>query len=811
MNYYIISFHIVSGMDPIATLPSKRRSRDNTVNWNNCMICQKSDTKILNVPHKASPNGIKKFTDSALERIKYNDTEYVNVLDILQSHKISDICDDIVWHSKCYSDFTHKDHLARLKRRFQKNIFQNKEKIIVDEPNCATLKKAETRQQRVPVDWLKCIFCQTEISKSKPRNVECMNTSEKILNLSKKDDILRSRLAGVSDLIASEGKYHLKCYSKFVRQHNEVEVKGNEEDACFQATMEDLNKGLSKGDIYSIASVWERYCQLLADRNTPPGIYRSNRFKEKIQRYLGDKVEFVKPLSQKEPLLIVPSVAGDDAVREFLHNDEMSSLNENDVLTKATVQSADINTEILSWLFRVAVKVHADIKNTPGHSYIGGIDMCHAEQVVPQSLYLLLRLLCSGCMNDDDDDDDKNVIDEEQGFKSKLLSIAQDIVFLVSRGHKLTPKHIGIGMAVHQATRSKDLVQLLHDAGHSINYDTVLRFDTSIAQDALQRFVKNKNTIIPRNFLNVEMSGYVRYATDNIDINEETLDGKGTFHACQTAAFRRSSPEEKNEEINIKPTDCRSVTVPPEFHDIRHSNIGSMKPEPVFPISVKSEWYEPNEEEVVKAKCLDLSWILTRQKAELMQLEKTVPAWSGFNQCASHSAPPVSVVGHLPIINAVAHDYDTLLTVIINCQNMTKSLNQKYTVLSCDEQLYCKVQMLKWHHPEIRENLVIMLGGFHVQMTFTKVIGKHMEDSGLKEVWIESDVFGENTADNILKGKMWNRCFRAHKLTFEALWILLWPQIKSWANSSGQKIDDLMEKLTEILPKVSIALLIHIF
>ena len=50
-----------------------------------------------------------------------------------------------------------------------------------------------------------------------------------------------------------------------------------------------------------------------------------------------------------------------------------------------------------------------------------------------------------------------------------------DIIFLSSRGHKVTPKDIGIGLTVHQATRSKQLVQLLHAAGNSVNYDTVLR------------------------------------------------------------------------------------------------------------------------------------------------------------------------------------------------------------------------------------------------------------------------------------------------------------------------------------------------
>ena len=82
----------------------------------------------------------------------------------------------------------------------------------------------------------------------------------------------------------------------------------------------------------------------------------------------------------------------------------------------------------------------------------------------------------------------------------RIQSICQDIIFLSSRGHKLTPKHFGIGLTVHQATRSKQLVQLLHTAGHSVNYDTVLRMDNTIANDALERYKESGNVLVPGNF-----------------------------------------------------------------------------------------------------------------------------------------------------------------------------------------------------------------------------------------------------------------------------------------------------------------------
>jgi len=86
----------------------------------------------------------------------------------------------------------------------------------------------------------------------------------------------------------------------------------------------------------------------------------------------------------------------------------------------------------------------------------------------------------------------------------------------------------------------------MHSAGHSLSYDAVRRADTALANSVMSQYRAQNNTIIPSNFTNASLQGYICYANDNIDILEETLtcNGKGTFHASQTAAFRRREPGE---------------------------------------------------------------------------------------------------------------------------------------------------------------------------------------------------------------------------------------------------------------------------
>lgn len=57
-------------------------------------------------------------------------------------------------------------------------------------------------------------------------------------------------------------------------------------------------------------------------------------------------------------------------------------------------------------------------------------------------------------------------------------------------------------------------------------------------------------------------------------------------------------------------------------------------------------------------------------------------------------------------------------------------------------------------------------------------------------MWVESEVFGEATAENIVKGKHWNRVARAHKLSYEALWRVLWLPLLTWAHDNGESVDE---------------------
>ena len=69
-------------------------------------------------------------------------------------------------------------------------------------------------------------------------------------------------------------------------------------------------------------------------------------------------------------------------------------------------------------------------------------------------------------------------------------------------------------------------------------------------------------------------------------------------------------------------------------------------------------------------------------------------------------------------------------------------------------------------------------GRLHIILTFLKVIGKRFNSSGLLEAWTESELFGPNAGFNALAGKHYNRSIRGLKITFEAIFRILWDKIE---------------------------------
>ena len=138
--------------------------------------------------------------------------------------------------------------------------------------------------------------------------------------------------------------------------------------------------------------------------------------------------------------------------------------------------------------------------------------------------------------------------------------MTQDIVYGVSTGKLWIPKHIGLRCSLHQATRSKQLVQLFHRAGHTISYKDVLQLDTVMAEVIISKSMDPTSGGIPPP--NLVQNRFMHFTADNIDILDSSLDGKDTFHATQVATWQRGPPADTSILKDIRPSQHETLHVP---------------------------------------------------------------------------------------------------------------------------------------------------------------------------------------------------------------------------------------------------------
>ena len=81
---------------------------------------------------------------------------------------------------------------------------------------------------------------------------------------------------------------------------------------------------------------------------------------------------------------------------------------------------------------------------------------------------------------------------------------------------------------------------------------------------------------------------------------------------------------------------------------------------------------------------------------------------------------------------------------------MTNALGQLSAVQTFDQQLYAIAQQVKWYLPEMFQNHVLRLGGFHQITCFIASIGKLWGYAGLHDLLVDSDAYASNTAEQMI-------------------------------------------------------------
>lgn len=254
---------------------------------------------------------------------------------------------------------------------------------------------------------------------------------------------------------------------------------------------------------------------------------------------------------------------------------------------------------------------------------------------------------------------------------------------------------------------------------------------------------------------------------------------------------------------DLRPSKVESLEVPKVMETLFPARVEGK----VFPKSTentKKEWFQTSDENgsAAQATAKDMAFFFKRQDEGDVK-----EGWTSFNQNLSEISPEITSIGYMPIIQAPAHDLDTLNTVVLRCKHVARELGQNHEVITVDEALYCKLMELKWANADYMDHLIVRLGGLHTAMKFMAVIGKHIQSSGLLEAWVESNLLGPNTAEQVMTGKSYNKGIRAHKITLQSMWRMLIPELLSFLGDRNPDLKEPLEKTKTGPPEDLVTLL----
>ncbi|XP_028413663.1 uncharacterized protein LOC114544233 [Dendronephthya gigantea] len=178
--------------------------------------------------------------------------------------------------------------------------------------------------------------------------------------------------------------------------------------------------------------------------------------------------------------------------------------------------------------------------------------------------------------------------------------------------------------------------------------------------------------------------------------------------------------------------------------------------------------------------------------------QSQVPVWSGYNSLV-YETQPLTRIGSPPLIAAPAHEWTTMLTILMQAQGITAHVMGpgRKTVVSLDLGLYLPAKKLQMARNDLN-HLILRPGELHIVMAQLRTLGSFIEHSGIDLCWSESDLYGPATVKQILAGKHVKRGETAHLVTLQVLFMLYQ---KAFLSSQDEELVKKIDKCAKQLGK----------
>ena len=203
-------------------------------------------------------------------------------------------------------------------------------------------------------------------------------------------------------------------------------------------------------------------------------------------------------------------------------------------------------------LFDAAITLRKAINRSKRWEFTGTLEDASGD-IVPEELYRFCIWLIQGPKTD------RLRKEKTEDVKKRAVSLSQTAISMClterqsnnnkSKTLRLSremPQQLAVGLAIHQLTRSKELVNMLHGFGMAVEYNRVMRVEAQIEATVLERMEQNGGVYLPPDIVK---GRHVFFAIDNVDFAEDTYDGQRTLHGTAMAIYQKKDPQDVKQEL----------------------------------------------------------------------------------------------------------------------------------------------------------------------------------------------------------------------------------------------------------------------
>ena len=635
-----------------------------------------------------------------------------------------------------------------------------------------------------------CLFCGDETS-AKDHSFQKLSLTKDIHDKAVAlgmDRVVTNLAEG--DLVAIEAKYHRNCYTGFNRQYHEMvrkEEQAKNPNENMEVTIENellqfINEEIAGGRrIFALHDLTDIMTERLEQHGINKMVNRT-RLKERVLEHFPDLTE---EKGIRDRVFLVYSETARKIISDACQTPEEES---HTLLLAASI-------------LRKAVFDHETTFKFEG-SFPSGCE----ESAVPPRLKYFFRQLLAGPKSSPAKDNSRMVLSVSQLAMMSMTSLSTNLKCE-------PPLAVFLALKVHSQTRSKKLVELLHEYCLSVSYKRVVSIEIGFAQSIAQQTSANSNIVCPTN---LRQHIFTVAALDNLDHNPTSRTATSSFHGTGISIFQFPSSDKPG--LYQKPIQIdqaqKSNTVrpilPPSYTFVPPVGRNIVTQPPLK--DVQPPVNNPLDNEAQH----EQSW-LTSAHANLDQDQGTETAtpivWSAHHASRSDAVGQTekSIEALLPLFHEKAATHGMIRHGINLVKETTEYLNpQQIPVLVVDQPLYDIAKKMQWTFPEIfgEDKFVMLLGGLHIEMALWATMGDLLRGSGWPEALAEAGITKTEAAATLfLKASDPMKTRYAHQVTVVVLDSLL----KRAYEDCGLEItfDDWISMAYREKPTVQFWILIH--